>query len=54
MASLVDTNVLVYRIDPRFPEKQQRAVEVLRRGIAGDSVRGESLSISMRARAVGG
>jgi predicted nucleic acid-binding protein len=39
VASLVDTNVLVYRFDPRFPEKQARAVEILRRGIAEDSVR---------------
>jgi predicted nucleic acid-binding protein len=38
-ASLVDTNVLVYRFDPRFPEKQARAVEILRRGIAEDRVR---------------
>ena len=39
MAALVDTNVLVYRFDPRFPEKQRRAVQLLRRGIAEDSVR---------------
>ena len=39
MAALVDTNVLVYRFDPRFPEKQRRANEVLRAGIAEDSVR---------------
>lgn len=25
MPALVDTNVLVYRFDPRFPEKQERA-----------------------------
>jgi predicted nucleic acid-binding protein len=31
--------VLVYRVDPRFPDKQARAVELLRRGIASDSVR---------------
>lgn len=29
----VDTNVLVYAIDPRFPEKRQRAAELLRRVI---------------------
>ncbi len=39
MAAIVDTNVLVYRFDPRFPEKQARATELLRRGIAEDSVR---------------
>lgn len=38
MASLVDTNVLVYRFDPRFPEKQQVATEVLRAGIADGSL----------------
>ena len=39
MAALVDTNILVYRFDPRFPDKQARAAEVLRRGIIDDSVR---------------
>ena len=39
MAALVDTNVLVYRFDPRFPEKQARATEVLRRGIGDGSLR---------------
>jgi predicted nucleic acid-binding protein len=39
VAALVDTNVLVYRFDPRFPEKQERATEVLRRGIVEDSLR---------------
>ena len=39
MAALVDTNVLVYRFDPRFPKKQELATEVLRRGIAEDSIR---------------
>lgn len=34
MATLVDTNVLVYRVDPRFPAKQARATEILRQGIA--------------------
>jgi predicted nucleic acid-binding protein len=37
--ALVDTNVLVYRFDPRFPEKQARATDVLRSGIADDSIR---------------
>lgn len=39
MAALVDTNILVYRFDPRFPRKQRIATEVLRRGIVEDSVR---------------
>lgn len=39
MAALVDTNVLVYRFDHRFAEKQKIATEILRRGIAEDSVR---------------
>ena len=38
MAALVDTNVLVYRFDPRFPEKQQAAADVLRVGIADGSL----------------
>ncbi len=39
MPALVDTNVLVYRFDARFPRKQAVAVEVLRRGLAEDQVR---------------
>ena len=39
MAALVDTNVLVYRFDGRFPAKQSRAIELLRRGILDDGVR---------------
>ena len=39
MAALVDTNILVYRFDNRFPEKQRIATEVLRRGIIDNSVR---------------
>ena len=39
MAALVDTNVLVYRFDPRFPRKQEIATEVLRRGLVEDRVR---------------
>jgi predicted nucleic acid-binding protein len=34
VAALVDTNVLVYRYDPRSPEKQRRATGLLREGIA--------------------
>jgi predicted nucleic acid-binding protein len=37
--ALVDTNVLVYRYDPRFSEKQASATELLRRGIADNSLR---------------
>lgn len=33
MAFLVDTNVLVYRYDPRFPDKQARATALLREGL---------------------
>ncbi len=39
MAALIDTNVLVYRFDPRFPDRQKVATRILRRGIAEDSVR---------------
>ena len=39
VAALVDTNVLVYRFDSRFPEKRKIATEILRRGIIEDSVR---------------
>jgi predicted nucleic acid-binding protein len=39
VTALVDTNVLVYRFDPRFPERQRRATEILRQGIRDDSIR---------------
>jgi len=39
VAALVDTNVLVYRFDNRFPEKQKIATDILRRGILEDAVR---------------
>jgi predicted nucleic acid-binding protein len=39
VASLIDTNILVYRFDPRFPEKQRVASELLREGLAKDSLR---------------
>ncbi|MBV8201098.1 MAG: PIN domain-containing protein [Acidobacteria bacterium] len=39
MTALVDTNVLVYRFDPRFPPRQRRAIAVLRQGIDEDSIR---------------
>jgi predicted nucleic acid-binding protein len=38
VAGLVDTNVLVYRFDGRFAEKQARAIEFLRRGVEEDTV----------------
>lgn len=39
MAALVDTNVLVYRYDGRFPDKQRRATALLREGIDDGSLR---------------
>ena len=39
MAYLVDTNILVYRFDVRFPEKQAAARDLLRKGLAEDAVR---------------
>jgi predicted nucleic acid-binding protein len=39
VAALVDTNVLVYRFDPASPRKHARAIELLREGIANDSLR---------------
>jgi predicted nucleic acid-binding protein len=52
---LVDTSVLVYRFDPRFPRKQHTATGLLRRGLAEDQappghrrVRGVSPSQAIR------
>lgn len=39
MAALADTNVLVYRFDPRFPKKQRIATDLLRKGLADDTLR---------------
>lgn len=39
MAALVDTNILIYRFDPRFPEKQRRAKDLLELGIRNDTAR---------------
>ena len=39
MPGLVDTNVLVYRFDPRFPRKQRAAEDLLRHGLAADDLR---------------
>jgi len=36
--SLVDTNVLVYRVDPRDPTKRGVAADLLRQGIADASI----------------
>jgi len=38
VAALVDTNVLVYRFDPRFPEKQERAARLLEGGVQPGSL----------------
>ena len=38
MASLVDTNILVYLHDPRFPKKQAVARDLLRRGLVDDEL----------------
>ena len=37
--TLIDTNILVYRYDPRFPDKQRTATHVLREGIAAGNAR---------------
>lgn len=39
MAALVDTNILVYSFDTRFPKKQERAIELLHEGVANDTIR---------------
>ncbi len=36
--TLIDTNILVYRFDPRDPVKQRMAAELLRRGLADDTL----------------
>lgn len=38
MAGLVDTNILVYRYDARFPRKQSVATDLLRQAIADRSL----------------
>jgi predicted nucleic acid-binding protein len=38
VAALIDTNILVYRFDSRSPEKQQIALDLLRRGIAENQI----------------
>lgn len=39
MAALLDTNVLVYRVDPRDPGKQERAESFLRKGMIDGDLR---------------
>ena len=39
MTALIDTNVLVYRFDGRFPDKQAIVKDLLRAGIVDDSIR---------------
>lgn len=39
MSALIDTNVLVYRFDPRDPEKQSIATRLLKDGIAAQNIR---------------
>jgi predicted nucleic acid-binding protein len=39
VAALVDTNILVYRFDPRDPARRQTAENLLREGIRTDSIR---------------
>ena len=38
MVRLLDTDVLVYRVDPRDPVKQQRAARLIEGGIAAESL----------------
>jgi predicted nucleic acid-binding protein len=60
MPALVDTNVLVYRFDPRFPDKQRLATALLRRGIDENAVRVphqavlEFVAVTTRVRAADG
>jgi predicted nucleic acid-binding protein len=39
VAALVDTNVLVYRFDPRDLRKQRVAMQVLQQGLAANTIR---------------
>ena len=40
MAALVDTNILVYRFDGRFPEKRRTATEILTEDLQHDRLYG--------------
>jgi predicted nucleic acid-binding protein len=39
VAALVDTNILVYSFDGRFPQKQERAIRCLRQGVERNDLR---------------
>jgi predicted nucleic acid-binding protein len=39
VAALIDSNILVYRYDYRFPAKRRVATDLLRRGILEDNIR---------------
>lgn len=58
MACLVDTNILVYRCDPRDPAKRAAATEILRQGAASGELHIchqsllEFISVVTRSRAV--
>jgi len=39
MTALIDTNIMVYRFDPRSPDKQRIAESLLRQGIEHDDIR---------------
>ncbi len=60
MIALVDTNVLVYRYDARFPVKQAIADDLLRRGLADETARVahqalvEFVAATTRRQATGG
>ena len=57
MASLVDTNILIYRIDPRDPWKRDAARKLLRQGAESGEIRiahqslVEFMNAAMRLRA---
>jgi predicted nucleic acid-binding protein len=59
VAALIDTNILVYRFDPRFPEKQKITSRLLRDGLTKDSIRIphqallEFMAVVVRVRAGG-
>lgn len=53
MASLIDTNVLLYAYDPRFPAKQRVAIELLRTGVpAAERVLAHQVLVEFMAAAV--
>jgi predicted nucleic acid-binding protein len=52
VAILVDTNILVYCFDATVPSKQERARDLLRRGVANESLRLPHQSLVEFVRAV--